>query len=349
LATLKHILFIAGCIFFTSLCIAQTKTGITPSNADCLKAIELKDTVFGPTAPPEKFGTQLEVSGNDKKSLYYIEEEHHTVWYTFKCPCSGQLTFDIIPESKDDDYDFLLFKFAAGADYCGKIARKEIKPIRSNIARNNKATKSKTGLSVAAKDSFVHSGPGAGYSKFVDVRKDQRYYLLVDNVYTGGKGHTIKLHYKCGAAASTPPVKSVTKPTVTITKNDTITKIDLTKLDVGSTLALKTINFYPDETRMLPESVPELKNLLKVMQDNPKLKIEIGGHVDGPMMMHSKYYQKLSDDRAKTIFTYLVNNKIDGSRLRWKGYSNTQKIFEYPKDESESKTNRRVEIKILEK
>jgi outer membrane protein OmpA-like peptidoglycan-associated protein len=330
-----------------TLSYAQTKTDITPSNADCLKAIELKDTVFGPTAAPEKFGTELEMSGNDKKSLYYIEEEHHTVWYTFKCPCSGALTFDIIPESRNDDYDFLFFKYAAGKDFCGKIARKELKPIRSNIARNNKAIKSKTGLSMAAPDSFVHSGPGNGYSKFVDVRRDQRYYLLVDNVYTGGKGHTIKLHYKCGAA----PAKSVgvTKPTITIVKNDSITKIDLAKLDVGSTLALRNINFYPDETRLLPESVTELKNLLKVMQDNPKLKIEIGGHVDGPLTMHTKYYQKLSDDRAKTIFTYLVNNKIEGSRLRWRGYSNTQKIYEYPKTEDESKANRRVEIKILEK
>jgi outer membrane protein OmpA-like peptidoglycan-associated protein len=349
LTSIKYILLLF-CLIIGASIHAQTKADITPQNADCLKAINLKDTVFGPTAPPEKFGTELEVTGNDKKSLYYIEQEHHTVWYTFKCPCAGQLTFDIIPESQNDDYDFLLFKFDAGKDYCGKIARKEIKPIRSNIARNNKAVKSKTGLSLAATDSFVHSGPGNGYSKFVDVRKDQRYYLLLDNVYTGGKGHTIKLHYKCGIPPkTTTPVAGVTKPTVTITKNDTVTKIDLTNLGVGSTLALRNINFYPDETRMMPASVPELNNLLKVMKENPKLKVEIGGHVDGPLMLHAKWYQELSDDRAKTIYKYLIKNKIDESRLKWKGYSNTQKIFDFPKNEDESKANRRVEIKILEK
>ncbi len=349
MTSIKYILLLF-CLIIGANIHAQTKADITPQNADCLKAINLKDTVFGPTAPPEKFGTELEVTGNDKKSLYYIEQEHHTVWYTFKCPCAGQLTFDIIPESQNDDYDFLLFKFDAGKDYCGKIARKEIKPIRSNIARNNKVVKSKTGLSLAATDSFVHSGPGNGYSKFVDVRKDQRYYLLLDNVYTGGKGHTIKLHYKCGTPPkSTTPAAGVTKPTVTITKNDTITKIDLTNLGVGSTLALRNINFYPDETRMMPASVPELNNLLKVMKENPKLKVEIGGHVDGPLMLHAKWYQELSDDRAKTIYKYLIKNKIDESRLKWKGYSNTQKIFDFPKNEDESKANRRVEIKILEK
>jgi flagellar motor protein MotB len=85
------------------------------------------------------------------------------------------------------------------------------------------------------------------------------------------------------------------------------------------------------------------------MKENPKLKVEIGGHVDGPLMLHAKWYQELSDDRAKTIYKYLIKNKIDEPRLKWKGYSNTQKIFDFPKNEDESKANRRVEIKILEK
>lgn len=339
----------ASILLLGLLCIpahAQTKAAIAPANADCLKAIELKDTTYGPTLPPEKFGSKLEISGNEKKSLYYFEEEHHTVWYTFKCKCTGALTFDIIPEDPKDDYDFMLFKYEVGKDYCDKIINKTIAPIRTNIARNNKAQKSKTGLSLTATDDFVHSGPGSGYSKFIEVRKDQRLYLLVDNVYTGGKGHTIKIHYKCGPI-STPPKKAVPSPITT--KPDSITRIDVATLTVGSTLALRNINFYPDETRLLPESLPELKNLLKVMRENPKLKIEIGGHVDGPLSMSTRYFQKLSDDRAKTVFTYLVNNKIESSRLRWKGYSNSMKIYEYPANENESKVNRRVEIKILEK
>lgn len=324
---------------------AQTKVAIAPANADCLKAIELKDTTYGPTLPPEKFGSKLEISGNEKKSLYYFEEEHHTVWYTFKCKCTGTLTFDIIPEDPKDDYDFMLFKYEVGKDYCDKIINKTIAPIRTNIARNNKAQKSKTGLSLTATDDFVHSGPGSGYSKFIEVRKDQRLYLLVDNVYSGGKGHTVKLHYKCGPIST--PVKKPVAPIAS--KPDSITQINIATMAVGSTLALRNINFYPDETRLLPESLPELKNLLKVMRENPKLKIEIGGHVDGPTGMNARYFQKLSDDRAKTVFMYLVNNKIESGRLRWKGYSNTVKVYEFPANDNESKVNRRVEIKILEK
>ncbi|UPT68672.1 MAG: OmpA family protein [Sphingobacteriales bacterium JAD_PAG50586_3] len=328
---LAYSILFSACLYTTALQ-AQAKADITPQNADCLNAIELTDTVFGPTAPPNKYGTQLEVSGNDKKSMYYIEEEHHTVWYTFKCPCAGTLSLDIIPQSINDDYDFLLFRNQATNNYCDKIANRQIKPIRSNIARNDKTILSKTGLSKSATDDYVHSGPGSSYSRPIDIKVGQRYYLLVDNVYTAGKGHTIKLHYNC-----TPLV------------GDSTSLFDVSKLSVGTTVAMRNINFYPDTTTLLPQSMPELNKLLRLMQNNPGLKIEIGGHVDGIDKLQSGFYQKLSDARAKTIYTYLVENKIDAARLTWKGYSNTKKIHEKPKNQAEAKANRRVEIKILEK
>lgn len=330
-----------------SIAIAQTKSVITPNNADCLKAIEVKDTVFGPTVPPTAFGNKKEVAGNDKKSLYYFEEEHHTVWYTFKSKCTGTLTFDIIPEDPKDDYDFMLFSYKKDTAFCNKIARKEIKPIRSNIARNDKKVKSKTGLSLTATDEFVHSGPGNSYSKSIDVVKDQRFYLLVDNVYTGGKGHTLKLHYSCNTKSTVAPEKIITKPVVTIDSG--FTRIDVAKLDIGTTITLKHMNFYPDEVRLLPESEPELKNLLKIMQDFPTLRIEIGGHVDGKAITNNMYYQNLSNGRATAVYRYLVDNKIDPSRLIARGYGNTKKIFSEALTEAQAKQNRRVEIKILSK
>lgn len=348
LATHHHIRLFITCFFaaLATYAAAQTKTVITPNNADCLKAIEVKDTVFGPTTPPAAFGAKKEVEGNDKKSLYYFEEEHHTVWYTFKCKCSGTLTFEIVPETPTDDYDFMLFNYKKDTAFCNKIARKEIKPIRSNIARNNKKAKSITGLSLTATEEFVHSGPGNNFSKAVEVVKDQRFYLLVDNVYTGGKGHTLRIHYRCNGLAKAPE-KVITKPVVTIDSN--FTHIDVAKLDVGATLTLKHINFYPDETRLMPESEPELKNLLKVMKDFPALRIEIGGHVDGKFNINTSYYQNLSIGRSAAIYKYLVENGIDATRLTYRGYGNTKKLYAEPKNEAQAKMNRRVEIKILSK
>ncbi len=321
---------------------AQTKMAINPANADCNRPITIKDTIYGPTVPPDKHGAKLEVKENDKKSLYYFEQEHHTVWYTFVATCDGTLTFDIIPESVDDDYDFMLFSYDNAKNFCNRIASKEVSPLRTNISRNNKKLKSKTGLSMDAIDEFVHSGPGNAYSKYVEVKNGQRFYLLLDNVYDKGKGHTIVLHYKCNSK----PVATATTPTASTGK---VTKVDIAKVKVGGSFVLRNIVFVRDSTKLEPESEPELKNLLDIMTNNPSLKIEIQGHVDGVNYVNTPYYQTLSNGRAKAVYQYLIDNKIDATRLKWKGYGSSRKIYEYPQNEAQSKANRRVEIKILAK
>lgn len=112
------------------------------------------------------------------------------------------------------------------------------------------------------------------------------------------------------------------------------------KLEVGQTLILKNLNFEGGTAVLLVESEPTLKELLKVMRDNPGLEIEIGGHVccadDMP----------LSILRAQRVFNYLVNYGITESRMLFKGYSHDKPIAaEY--NEEGRKANRRVEITIL--
>lgn len=323
---------------------AQVKKAIAPANADCAKAIEIKDTIYGPTSPPEKFGEKLEITEADKKSLLYIEEEHHTVWYRFKCPCNGKLTFEIVPESVTDDYDFLLFKTDGKKGFCDRIATKEIKPIRTNIARNDKKLKSRTGLSLTAKADFVHSGPGQGFSKYVDVTKGNTFYLLVDNVYNGGKGHTVKIKYHCDTTkAPAPPAKA--KPVVI----NGVTQFNIDEVKVGETFVLDNINFYPNTSTVMPESEPELRNLLAVMRKYPTLKIQVQGHVDGPLAGNNPFFQGLSEDRAEAIANFLINSYVDMKRVAHAGFGNKQMIYINPQTEDEHKANRRVEIKILAK
>ena len=90
---------------------AQAKTVIKPENADCSKAIEIKDTIFGPTNAPAGFGSVMEITG-DKNSLYAFEKEHNTCWYYFRAKNDCSLELDIIPEKINDDYDFILYKYS---------------------------------------------------------------------------------------------------------------------------------------------------------------------------------------------------------------------------------------------
>lgn len=115
---------------------------------------------------------------------------------------------------------------------------------------------------------------------------------------------------------------------------------------VGDLIRLKNINFYNYSAKLVPKSKPILYELLCIMNDNPKLKIEIQGHICC-QTEPDKY--DVSAARARAIYVYLVQNKINRKRLSFKGYGITKPIHPIPeKNEEEANENRRVEIMIVE-
>ncbi|MEA3495265.1 MAG: OmpA family protein [Bacteroidota bacterium] len=165
-------------------------------HADCMGAMKIStENTFGPTNAPEGYGKKLEFSGNKIGNKYFFEKEHNTVWYKFIILYDGFLVFDIIPTNVNDDYDFSIYKYKRG-NFCKEIIDKEVMPIRTNISRNSKSINSKTGLSFSAKVNFKDAGKGVSYSKALKVTKGTIYYLVLDNVYENGAGHTIKFKYK---------------------------------------------------------------------------------------------------------------------------------------------------------
>lgn len=130
--------------------------------------------------------------------------------------------------------------------------------------------------------------------------------------------------------------------------------VELPQAKAGETAQIKDLFFVGNQAVLLPKSKPTLPKVLRFMQINKNLKVEIGGHVNFPYN-HSAYRRKagefeqtLSDNRAKLVYDYLITNDINPERLSWKGYSNTQMKFPYAKRESEMWQNRRVEILVLE-
>lgn len=163
--------------------------------SDCLGALMLNDTVVGPVFSPEGFGNKLEISGYELGDPYFIEREHNTVWYRFIVPYDAIFTFDLIPNIKEDDFDFLLFQYD-GPNFCRDIAEGTKIPVRTNISRKNVETEGRTGLELGAVNDYVPSGPGSPFSRPLKVKKGEMYYLLVDNPFKENEGHTIYLHYE---------------------------------------------------------------------------------------------------------------------------------------------------------
>lgn len=175
---------------------AQTMAFPQEGNADCVGALEIKDSLYGPTVPPEGFGKSLDIETNTIKDPYLFEKEHNTLWYRFEALYTAELSFDVLAVDSMDDFDFVLFKENGVKNLCDKIKKNEAKPIRTNMARSEEGNKGKTGLSTAGEAEFVSSGPGNSYSKPIEAIQGDVYYLVVDNFSKEGKGHSIHMHYK---------------------------------------------------------------------------------------------------------------------------------------------------------
>ena len=126
----------------------------------------------------------------------------------------------------------------------------------------------------------------------------------------------------------------------------------LKKAKVGEKVDIKNLYFIGNRAVLLKRSLPELPKLLKFMELNDSIEIEIAGHINRPnypMVDKLSWDYKLSIQRAKTIYDYLLANNIPPKRISYKGYGNSQMRYPKAHSEKEQALNRRVEIKIVEK
>lgn len=118
----------------------------------------------------------------------------------------------------------------------------------------------------------------------------------------------------------------------------------LRPLEVGISVRLNNIFFDYDKTILRPESYPELDRVVELLEQNPNLQIEIGGHTDS--RGSDVYNQKLSQGRSEAVRAYLLEHWIDAERVTAVGYGEAKP--ELPDNNEENmQINRRVEFTIL--
>lgn len=129
-----------------------------------------------------------------------------------------------------------------------------------------------------------------------------------------------------------------------ISGREFVKNFQMSKLEAGVKVVLKNIYFETGKATLKAESYAELDKVLKFLQENVDLKIEISGHTDNVGSLKSN--TNLSEARAKAVVGYLTSRGIPESRLVYKGYAFSQPIA--PNNTAEGKKmNRRVEFKIL--
>jgi outer membrane protein OmpA-like peptidoglycan-associated protein len=121
-------------------------------------------------------------------------------------------------------------------------------------------------------------------------------------------------------------------------------EIKLVEAKPGAKVVLKNIFFDTGKSDIRPESTSELQRLVKLLNENPTIKIEVSGHTDN--VGDAKINQALSESRALNVLNFLVANGIAKARLLSKGYGSLQPI-DSNDTETGRQNNRRTEFKIL--
>ncbi|MFT5723118.1 MAG: outer membrane protein OmpA-like peptidoglycan-associated protein [Bacteroidia bacterium] len=121
-----------------------------------------------------------------------------------------------------------------------------------------------------------------------------------------------------------------------------IIRLEPIKKDVR--MVMKNVLFEVDKSELKPESHVELDQLVDYLNRNATLYIEIGGHTDNTGSESRN--TTLSQQRAQSVYNYLVSKGIAAERLTFKGYGSSQPVATNETTEGRTQ-NRRTEIKIV--
>ncbi len=130
-------------------------------------------------------------------------------------------------------------------------------------------------------------------------------------------------------------------------KNDTVVVI-LDKIFPEKEIVLEDIYYDYDKANIRADAIPKLDVLLKILNDNESIRIQLSSHTD--CRGEDDYNIDLSQRRAQSVVDYLIESGIDAEVLVAKGYGETSPAVDCDCTnctEEEHQKNRRTTFKIL--
>ena len=143
-----------------------------------------------------------------------------------------------------------------------------------------------------------------------------------------------------GYMFSTTVIKGTVEPEIFV-------YLTLAPVSAGEKVVLDDIRFVGNENKVMRQSEGALLLLLRFMQENPEVAIEVQGHVNGPTFKNKKEFIELSTDRARTVYDFLLVNDVEAERIAYKGFGNSEMLYPEPRNQQQSEANRRVEVQVL--
>jgi outer membrane protein OmpA-like peptidoglycan-associated protein len=125
--------------------------------------------------------------------------------------------------------------------------------------------------------------------------------------------------------------------------------IELEKIAAGKQFVLDDLYYDLNKFNIRPDAALVLDKLVKILVDNPEVRIEIGSHTDSRGTADANMI--LSQKRSESVMSYLESKGIAANRLVAKGYGETQLINKCADgvecSEADHQANRRTVIEIL--
>lgn len=123
----------------------------------------------------------------------------------------------------------------------------------------------------------------------------------------------------------------------------------LEELVVGKSIKIDNVYYDQGKWDIRADAKPELDKMVALMNENPSMEVELSSHTDARGSDASN--MTLSDNRAKSVVSYIVSKGIASSRLVAKGYGESKLLNACINgkkcSDAEHQTNRRTEFKIL--
>lgn len=122
--------------------------------------------------------------------------------------------------------------------------------------------------------------------------------------------------------------------------------IRMSPIEIGQTIRINNLFFETGKSIITKESFSELDRLVRLLNQNPSLKIQINGHTDNVGSLELN--KKLSNERALAVKKYLTSKGIPETQLSAQGFGSSKPIAANDTEENKQ-LNRRVEFEIIAK
>ena len=120
--------------------------------------------------------------------------------------------------------------------------------------------------------------------------------------------------------------------------------LQLRPTEKGSTHRLNDILFQTGSAELTRQDQAVLRDFAGYLKENPSMKLEVHGHTDN--IGNPEQNRLLSEERAKRVYQFLIENGIQSNRLSYKGFGINNPVADNSTEKGRA-LNRRTEFVIL--